>query len=106
MFCKRCSLGCQPLTCGITKGTILGSLLFILCQIVSLIHILECMQKIYTHLTFSSNDVMDLEESMNDELIKISEWLHTNKLTRNKFKTEFMLIGSWQTLGTFNRTRY
>ena len=44
------------------------------------------------HLS-SSNDVTDLEESMNDELMKISEWLHANKLTLNKSKTEFMLKG-------------
>ena len=40
---------------------------------------------------------------MNDDLGKITEWLTANKLTFNKSKTEFMLIGSRQRLNTFNR---
>ena len=37
---------------------------------------------------------------MNDDLTKITEWLTANSLTRNKSKTEFMLIGSRQRLNT------
>ena len=40
---------------------------------------------------------------MNDDLTKITEWLSANKITLNKSKTEFMLIGSRQRLNTFNR---
>ena len=40
---------------------------------------------------------------MIDDLTKITEWLSANKLTLNKSKTEFMLIGSRQRLNTFNR---
>ena len=36
-------------------------------------------------------------------LPKIPEWLSANKITLNKFKTEFMVIGSRQRLNTFNR---
>ena len=56
-----------------------------------------------THLTFASNDVAYLEENMNDDLNKITEWLTANNLTLNSSKTEFMLIGSRQRLNTFNR---
>ena len=56
-----------------------------------------------THLTFASNDVVHLEENINDDLTKITEWLTANNLTLNKSKTEFMLIGSRQRLNTFNR---
>ena len=38
-----------------------------------------------THLTFASNDVAHLEENMNDDLIKITEWLTANKLTLSKW---------------------
>ena len=55
-----------------------------------------------THLTFASNNVVHLEKYMNDDLTKITE-LTANKLTLNKSKTEFMLIGSRQRLNTFNR---
>ena len=56
-----------------------------------------------TPLTFASNNVVHLEEYMNDDLTKITEWLTANKLTLNKSKTVFKLIGSRQRLNTFNR---
>ena len=56
-----------------------------------------------THLTFASNDVVHLEENINDDLTKITEWLTANNLTLNKSKTEAMLIDSRQRLNTFNR---
>ena len=56
-----------------------------------------------TRLIFASNDVDYVEENMNDDLTKITEWLSANKITLNKSKTEFMLIGSRQRLNTFNR---
>lgn len=42
-----------------------------------------------TRLTFASNDVAHLEENMNDDLTKITEWLTSNKLTLNNSTTEF-----------------
>ena len=96
----------QPLTCGISQGTILGPLLFIL-YINDLPNCLvNSHPKMYaydTHLTFASNDVVHLEENINDDLTKITEWLTANNLTLNKSKTEFTLIGSRQRLNAFNR---
>ena len=46
-----------------------------------------------THFTFANNYVAHLEENMNDNLTKITEWLTANKLTL-KSETEFTLIGS------------
>ena len=54
-------------------------------------------------MTFASNDVAYVEENMNDDLTKITEWLSANKITLNKSKTKFMLIGSRQRLNNFNR---
>ena len=56
-----------------------------------------------TNLTFASNNVANLEENMNDDLSKITEWLTANNLPLNRSKTEFMSIGSRQRLNTFNR---
>ena len=107
---RKCSVNgsvsdSQPLTCGIPQGTILGLLLFIL-YINDLPNCLvNSHPRIYagdTHLTFANNDVAYLEENMNDDLTKITEWLSANKITLNKFKTEFMLIVSRGRLNTFN----
>ena len=54
-------------------------------------------------MTFASNDVAYVEENINDDLTKITVFLSANKITLNKSKTEFMLIGSRQRLNTFNR---
>ena len=70
---------------------------------VLLTHIPEYIYADDTHLTFASNDVAYLEENINDDPTKITEWLSTNKITLNKLKTEFMLIGSRQRWNTFNR---
>ena len=47
------------------------------------------------HLTFASNNLAHRERALNEDLAKVNvdEWLIANKLTLNKSKTEFMLIG-------------
>ena len=35
-----------------------------------------------------------LEEALNDDLLKVAQWLHGNKLTLNLTKTKSMIIGS------------
>ena len=70
---------------------------------VLLTHIPEYMRTDDTRLTFASNDVAYVEENMNDDLTKITVFLSAHKITLNKSKTEFMLIGSRQRLNTFNR---
>jgi hypothetical protein len=34
--------------------------------------------------------------------VHVDEWLSANKLTLNTSKTEFMLIGSWRRIRTFD----
>ena len=55
-----------------------------------------------THLTYADNDISKIELNLNQDLVNVSEWLIVNKLTLNKSKTEFMLIGSRQRLNTFD----
>ena len=45
---------------------------------------------------------MHVELNLNQDLVNVCEWLIVNKLTLNKSKTEFMLIGSRQRLNTFD----
>ena len=47
------------------------------------------------------NSADSIELNLNKDLASVSEWLIANKLTLNKSKTEFMLIGSRQRLRSF-----
>ena len=87
------------LTCGITQGTILRPLLFLL-YINDLPNCLSNSQpRMYaddTHLTYAENDICSIEASLNQDLSHINRWLIANKLALKMTKTEFMLIGSRQ----------
>ena len=86
----------QTLLCGVTQGTILGSLLFLIyindlpnC----LAHSKPRMYADGTYVSLASNNVLDIEQNLNQDLESVNEWLISNKLTLNQSKNEFMLIG-------------
>ena len=53
-----------------------------------------------THLTYAAGDLESIQLCLNEDLTNVFNWLQANKLTLNMTKTEFMLIGSRQRLGT------
>lgn len=53
-----------------------------------------------THLTYAGGDLESIQLCLNEDLTNVFNWLQANKLTLNMTKTEFMLIGSRQRLGT------
>ena len=55
-----------------------------------------------TQLGTATKDVKTTIEILNDDLANISVWMAANKLSLNKSKTEYMLIGSHQKLKQCN----
>ena len=107
---QKCSVNCflstdQTLLCGVPQGTILGPLLFLMyindlpnC----LAHSKPRMYADDTHLSYASDNVLDIEMNLNEDLESVNEWLIVNRLTLNQSKTEFMLVGSRQRIRTFH----
>ena len=57
-----------------------------------------------TSITFAGRDVDEINSCINLDLERICVWLAANKLTLNKAKIEFLLIGSKQRLSYFTAT--
>ena len=54
-----------------------------------------------TYWTLAGNIADSFKLNLNKDLPSVSQWLLANRLTLNKSKTEFMLIGSRQRLRSF-----
>ena len=49
-----------------------------------------------TNLLYAEKDLKKLEIVVNEELLKLSEWLNSNKLSLNPTKTNFVVFHPYQ----------
>ena len=89
----------KEIHCGVPQGSNLGPFLFLL-HINDLSSCLETTKaRLFaddTTLSAAGLTVGEIETKLNHDLINVDKWLIANKLTLNKSKTEFIIIGSRQ----------
>ena len=95
----------KKITCGVPQGSILGPLLFLL-YINDLTDCLDkttpCLYADDTQIFSAATDLTELNENLNHDMDKLTEWLNKNKLQYHPTKTKLMYIGSSHNIKTVN----
>ena len=95
----KCISETETIVCGVRQSSLLGPLLFLL--YINDIHKSSKEFTFYlfaddTSLTYANDNLRTLELTVNNELGKVSEWLHANKLTLNVKKSNYVIFGPRQ----------
>ena len=95
VFYNGVSSDIETITCGVPQGSVLGPLLFLI-YVNDLPNISEKLDFFLfaddTNIYYDSSDLLELENTVNEELKKLSLWLNVNRLALNVGKTNFVIF--------------
>ena len=76
------------ISCGVPQGSILGPLLFLSCVSSILYFILFADD---TNMFLTGKNLNNIISTMNEEMVKVVEWLNINRLSLNTNKTHYII---------------
>ena len=95
VFYNGISSDIKSITCGVPQGSVLGPLLFLL-YINDLPNISDKLNFFLfaddTNIYYESDNLKELEKTVNEELKKLCLWLNLNRLALNVGKTNFVIF--------------